>query len=130
MQLSVRDEKRLAGVHPLLAGIVRRAAGRVPTDDGMSFIVVEGLRSKERQAQLVKAGASKTMNSKHLTGHAVDLAAVLHGEVRWDWPLYSKLAAIMKQVADELSIDLTWGGDWKSFPDGPHFEIDPTRYPV
>ncbi len=129
MQLSVRDEKRLAGVHPILAAIVRRAAGRVPTGDGMAFIVTEGLRSKERQAQLVKAGASRTMHSKHLTGHAVDLACTLHAEVRWDWPLYSALAAIMKQVADELSIDLTWGGDWATFKDGPHFEIDPAKYP-
>ena len=119
MELNVRSEKNLVGVDENLVKIVRRAAELTTVD----FIVTEGLRTKERQEQLVKAGASQTMNSKHLVGKAVDLAAVVNGEVRWDWPLYSKLADAMKQAAKELGVSLTWGGDWKSFKDGPHFEL-------
>jgi len=124
MILNSRSEKNLTGVHPKLVAVVKKAA----QDTTIDFIVTEGLRSKERQVQLVKAGASQTMNSKHLTGHAVDLAAMVAGEVRWDWPLYDKLARVMKAAAKELGITITWGGDWKSLKDGPHFEIDPVVY--
>lgn len=119
MKLSERSEKNLQGVSPLLVSVVRRAAEIADID----FIVTEGLRTKERQAQLVAKGASRTMQSKHLTGRAVDLAAVVDGEVRWDWPLYGKLAKAMKQAALELKVPIVWGGDWKSFKDGPHFEL-------
>ena len=127
MKLNDRSEKNLAGVHPLLVGVVRRAAEIVPADLG--FVVTEGLRTRDRQAQLLKAGASQTMNSKHLTGHAVDLAATVAGEVRWDWPLYGQLATAMKRAAAEQGTVITWGGDW-NMRDGPHFEIDPRRYPM
>lgn len=125
MMLNVRSEKNLVGVHPDLVKVVRRAAELTDVE----FLVTEGLRTLERQKQLVAAGASQTMNSRHLTGHAVDLAAVVGTEVRWDWPLYAKLASFMKAAAKELSIPLVWGGDWKSFKDGPHFELDRARYP-
>ena len=129
--LTDRDRLRLAGVHPELVRVVERARLAVP------FIVVEGLRTRERQAQLVRAGASRTMNSRHLTGHAVDLAYWLddgdgrpeQGEVRWDWPLARKLAAAMKAAAAAEGVALVWGGDWASFPDGPHFELDRGVYP-
>ena len=93
--LSIRDHQRLAGVHPDLVRVVEQARLAV------GFIVVEGLRTRERQAKLVKAGASRTMNSRHLTGHAVDLGYWLddgdgvpeNGEIRWDWPLYAQLAS-------------------------------------
>lgn len=119
MNLNVRSEKNLAGVDESLVRVVRLAATKTEVD----FIVTEGLRTKERQEQLVKAGASQTMNSKHLVGRAVDLAAVVGGEVRWDWPLYPKLAKAMKDAANELDIKIVWGGDWKNFRDGPHFEL-------
>ena len=91
-------------------------------------MVTEGLRSKERQKELVAAGASKTMNSRHITGHAVDLAAYVNG-IRWDWPLYEKIAKAMKQAAYELNIKIEWGGDWKSFKDGPHIQLTWKAYP-
>jgi len=69
------------------------------------------------------------MNSRHLTGHAIDLAALVGGAVRWDWPLYDKLGAAMKQAAKELGIAIIWGGDWKTLRDGPHFELDRKSYP-
>lgn len=125
MQLSPRSEKNLHGVHPKLVAVVRLAA----TISEIDFIVTEGVRALERQKELYAKGASTTMNSKHLTGHAVDLAALIGNEVRWDWPLYGKLAAAMKQAAAELGVTITWGGDWVTFKDGPHFEIDPRAYP-
>lgn len=125
MILSPRSEKNLAGVHPRLDAVVRRAAEISDLD----FIVTEGVRTLERQQQLYNKGASQTMKSKHLTGHAVDLAALVGTEVRWDWPLYAKLAGAMKEAAKELGTVITWGGDWTSFKDGPHFEINPVTYP-
>ncbi len=125
MNLDERSRKRLEGVHPDLVAVVLGAAQITE----VNFIVTEGLRTKERQEQLVRAGASKTLKSRHLTGHAVDLAAKVGDEVRWDWPLYHKLAAAMKDSAATLGIEIEWGGDWKSFPDGPHFQLPWTTYP-
>jgi len=125
MILNPRSEKNLAGVHERLVAVVRRAAEISDLD----FIVTEGVRTLERQKELYAKGASQTMKSKHLTGHAVDLAALVGAEVRWDWPLYAKLAGAMKAAAEELGTTITWGGDWTSFKDGPHFEISPAVYP-
>ena len=99
--------------------VVKRAIEITPID----FVVIEGLRTKERQQYLVAKGASKTMNSYHLTGHAVDIAPLVDGQASWDWKYYRELAPAMKQAAKELDVDITWGGDWKKFPDGPHWQI-------
>lgn len=124
MALSDRSERNLLGVKPDLAAVVREAHRRMEDDaSGLSFIVTEGKRTTVRQAELVKAGASRTMNSKHLTGDAVDVAATVNGDVRWDWPLYGIIAQKFKDVADDLGIAIEWGGDWKSFRDGPHFQL-------
>ncbi len=124
-RLSRRSRQSLNGVHPDLVRIVERAIEITPVD----FIVTEGLRTRERQAQLFKAKATMTMNSRHLTGHAVDVVAWVGSEVRWDWPLYSLIAAAMKRAAAELAIPLEWGGDWRSFKDGPHFQLPWVFYP-
>ena len=124
--MTPRCEQRLKGVHPDLAWVIRTAAEAYAPKE---FIVTEGLRTAARQAELVAAGASRTMNSRHLTGHAVDLAVKVGSEVRWDWPLYSALAEIVKQVAVGLNVPIVWGGDWKSFKDGPHYELDRKTYP-
>ena len=123
--LSPRSYKRLEGVHPELVRVVERAIAITEVD----FVVLEGLRTKERQAQLLKAGASRTMNSRHITGHAVDLGAWVNKEVRWDWPLYSKIATAMKKAATEQNVPIVWGGDWRTFKDGPHFELNRSKYP-
>lgn len=122
--LTPRDMQRLSGVHPDLVRVISRA--RASED----FIVTEGLRSTERQRQLVAAGASQTMASRHLTGHAVDLAALVGGVVRWDWPLYDRLAQTVKKAAAEEEVAIVWGGDWPKFRDGPHFELEWRRYPA
>lgn len=126
--LNARSLKNLEGVHPDLVRVVKRADELVAPPLG--FVVIEGLRTAKRQAELVAAGASRTQNSRHLTGHAVDLMATVNGQGRWDWPLYGQLAAAMKQAAAEFGVALVWGGDWKTLRDGPHFELDRKVYPA
>ena len=125
-RLSQKSIDRLSGVHPDLVAVVKRALEITEVD----FAVLEGVRSRARQEQLFKQKATKTMNSRHLTGHAVDLGAYVGGSIRWDWPLYYQIADAMKAAAAELEIHLTWGGDWKTFPDGPHFELPWAQYPA
>ena len=122
---SPRSLMNLKHVHPQLVAITHRALVLSSVD----FMVTEGRRSLERQKRLVAAGASRTLKSKHLTGHAVDVAAWVDNDVRWDWPLYGKIAEAFKAAAAEDGVTLTWGGDWKRLRDGPHFEIDPEAYP-
>lgn len=139
--LGAKSKERLKGVHPDLVRVVERAIQLTEVD----FSVIEGLRTAARQQQLVKSGASKTMRSRHLTGHAVDLAAVIDGEIRWDWGLYMKIAEAMRTASMDTKVPIRWGGTWKllsaingpitakvlsrSFPDGPHFELPSTTYP-
>lgn len=136
MILDARSLKRLEGVHEDLVAVVKKAAEL--TDQ--PFIVTEGLRSIERQKKLVAAGASTTLRSRHLTGHAVDVAAFLDMDgsgdytsgdnIRWDWPLYGKIASHMKTAAFQLDIPIEWGGDWTTFKDGPHFQLPWKDYPT
>ena len=123
--LGSRSLSRLEGVHPEIVKLVKHAAAISDID----FIVLEGLRTKERQKQLVAKGASRTMKSRHLTGHAVDLGVLIDGEVRWDWPLYHKLALVVKRAAKETGVPIEWGGDWVSFKDGPHWQLSHKAYP-
>jgi peptidoglycan L-alanyl-D-glutamate endopeptidase CwlK len=124
---SDRSLSNLKGIHPDLRRVMDRALQISPLD----FSVIEGLRTKERQAQLVKAGASQTMNSRHITGHAVDLLPIgPDGRAAFDWPLYHRLAPAVKKAAQEFGVAIVWGGDWRSFKDGPHFELDRRAYPA
>ena len=123
--LGARSLSRLQGVHPDLVRVVKRAAAMSDLD----FTVLEGLRTVERQKELFKQGATRTMNSRHLTGHAVDLAPMLDGKVSWEWPLYHRLAKIVKAAAAAEKVALTWGGDFRSFKDGPHWELSWKAYP-
>ena len=118
--LSEKSLRRLEGVHPDLVKVVKRAIEITPVD----FVVIEGLRTKQRQAYLLDAGKSRTMNSYHLTGHAVDVAPIVDGKVSWEWKFFHPMADAMKKAAKELGVELTWGGSWKTFPDGPHFQIE------
>ena len=123
--LGPRSRQRLKGVHPDLVKVVERAIQITEVD----FTVLEGLRTPERQKALVEAGASQTLNSRHLTGHAVDLGAWVGDEVRWDWPLYHKIAAAMKEAARLEGVKIVWGGDWRTFKDGPHWQLPWKDYP-
>jgi peptidoglycan L-alanyl-D-glutamate endopeptidase CwlK len=124
-RLSERSLKRLEGVHPRLVALAREAVALSPVD----FMVTEGLRTPQRQIALVRAGASRTRNSRHLTGHAIDVAAMVEGQVRWDWPLYPRIAAAFKAAAARQGTAIVWGGDWPRLRDGPHFELDRTVFP-
>jgi peptidoglycan L-alanyl-D-glutamate endopeptidase CwlK len=124
-KFSAASESKLVGVHPDLQRVMRRAILETPVD----FRITEGLRTLARQKQLVAAGASQTMRSRHLTGHAVDVVALVGGKVRWDWPLYARIAAAVKAAAIAENVPIVWGGDWKSLRDGPHFELDRRTYP-
>lgn len=120
-KLSAKSLHRLDGVHPDLVAVVKRAIEITEQD----FSVLEGVRSYSRQEMLVKEGKSQTMNSRHLTGHAVDLVPF---PVSWDWTYFYPIADAMKDAAQELGVDLEWGGDWKSFKDGPHFQLSWRSY--
>jgi peptidoglycan L-alanyl-D-glutamate endopeptidase CwlK len=123
--LSQRSKDRLNGVHPDLVKVIEEAIKESPLD----FSVTEGLRTKERQKVLFDTGKSQTMNSRHITGKAVDIAVIREGEVTWDFKYYQLVAEHIKEVAKELGIDIVWGGDWQSFKDGPHFELHRSVYP-
>lgn len=132
-QLGKRSRSRLEGVHPDLVAVVEKAIQITEQD----FSVGEGLRTLERQKVLVAEGKSTTLNSRHLTGHAVDLLPYpFHGDVDEDgipniedWDQYYPIADAMKLSASKLDVDLEWGGDWRTFKDGPHFELSWGSYP-
>ena len=135
----------MVGIHPHLQSVVELAIKLTLVD----FVVLEGVRTPERQAELVDAGASRTLESRHLTGHAVDVAAWL-GTVRWELPLYYGIAYAFQQASRQLDIPIRWGGSWsrldlttdlpevmvekyvrgrsRAFVDSGHFELPKTVY--
>ena len=129
--LSARSIIRLDGVHPALVAVVRAAIAISKVD----FTVLEGRRTLEKQREYFNAGKSRTMASKHLSGHAVDLAPILDTdgdcdtELSWNPDHFLPINDAMQQAAANLNVKITWGGTWRSFPDSPHFEISPQEYP-
>ena len=123
-KLGARSKQRLKGVHEDLIKVVERAI-EISTVD---FTVLEGLRDPERQKTLMESGASQTLNSRHITGHAVDLGAWVDNQVDWSWPLYHKIASAMKEAAKQVDVPIEWGGDWK-MKDGPHWQLPWKDYP-
>ena len=124
-KLGAQSELLLRGVHPDLVKVIRRAIQISKID----FKVLEGVRSVARQRELVQKGASQTMKSRHIRGFAVDIAPFVAGQIRWDWPLYFQLAATVKQAAKDVGVSVEWGGDWKTFKDGPHWQLPARKYP-
>lgn len=120
--LGKRSLERLVGVHPDLVRVVKRAIELTDHD----FSVIEGVRTVETQRQYVAKGVSKTLNSRHITGHAVDLYPVGRPT---PWDKCPTVAVAMHSAADELGVAIVWGGSWKSFVDQPHFELDRRVYP-
>lgn len=125
-KLGSTSRKNLIGVHPLLVRCVELAIDTTTQD----FTVYEGLRSLSRQKTLLKQGYTTTLNSKHLRqkdgyGHAVDLVPWV-GKPVWDWKLIYPIRDAMKDAAKRLGLQsrIAWGGDWKSFKDGPHWQLD------
>ena len=152
MILGTKSRQNLVGVHPDLVRVVLRAI-EITTQD---FAVIDGLRTIEEQAALVASGASKTMESRHLTGHAVDLVPVVNGKLRWEIIPCCAIAEAVRTAAKELDIAIRWGACWdarldlstsstedivagygerchqlgkRCFVDGPHFELPKAMYP-
>lgn len=131
---SDRSLRSMNGIHPDLRRVLDRALQESPVD----FVVTEGLRTLERQRELLRVGASKTLNSRHLTGHAIDLYAYVDinadGKITFEEManprLMRQIADAMKLAASELTIPIVWGGDWRKFKDYPHFELDRRKYPA
>lgn len=148
-----RSEKSLEGVHEDLVAVVRLALQYTTVD----FAVIEGLRTTERQLKLVRSGASKTMDSRHITGHAVDLVPYIDGRISWDWTPIYQVAEAMRQAATQLGVTIVWGAAWHTyltdaqcsarqlsnnyvdlrrskgktpFMDGPHFQLARDHYPA
>lgn len=125
-QLGRRSLDNLKGVNESLVNVVKRAIEISETD----FTVTEGVRTIERQRELVAKGASKTMNSYHIPnargGRAIDIYPYYNGRVQVHAPHteFRKIAKAMKEAANELGVSITWGGDWKSFCDLPHYQIE------
>jgi len=124
-KLGPRSLLNLRGVHPDLVRVVKHAIGISDID----FTVIEGLRSPARQKELFAKGATKTMRSRHIHGFAVDIAPYVGGGIRWDWPLFDHIETAMKKAAKLENVPITWGGDWKSFKDGPHWELPHANHP-
>lgn len=119
------EQARLVGVHPHLVRVVL-AAKRA----GLSFRLVEGVRTKARQRALFAAGSSQILNSRHITGHAVDLYPVVNGIIETKhWPAFHTFARQFKKVAIQVQVPVQWGGDWRTFKDGPHWELPRSLYP-
>lgn len=133
MKLDQKSNRKLDVIHPDLARVIRRAAADWKDSD-TGFVITCGGRTVAEQKVMVAKGASTTMRSRHIIApngyaHAVDLAYVIHGAVKWDWPLYAKLAAVIKAAAKAEKVPVEWGGDWRTFKDGPHFQLGWKIYP-
>jgi peptidoglycan LD-endopeptidase CwlK len=122
---SERSLNNLKGVHPDLVKLMTQSLEVSPID----FAILEGLRSPERQQEVIAQGASWTKNSRHLTGHAVDIGAVIEGHIVWSLDPYQRLSKIIKKVAEDLSIQIEWGGDWPKV-DAGHYELKWHDYPL
>lgn len=150
--LGTRSRAELKGVHPDLVAVVQRAIVLTIQD----FAVHDGIRTLDEQRQLVAGGASQTLDSRHITGHAVDLVPYINGKLRWEWPPIYHIADAMRVAAQERGTPLRWGGAWdidfvastdtpedlvaayvarrrraglRAFIDGPHFELPRASYP-
>jgi peptidoglycan L-alanyl-D-glutamate endopeptidase CwlK len=144
--------KELNGVHPELVAVVKRAVVLTVQD----FSVHDGIRTLAEQQQLLASGASRTLDSRHLTGHAVDLVPYVNGKLRWEWPPIYVIAEAVRTAARELGTPIRWGGAWdidftastdapedlvaayvsrrrkqglRAFIDGPHYELPKSNYP-
>lgn len=111
---------KMNGVDSKLVNLMKEAIKNSPYDFG----ITEGIRTLERQKELFAQGKTKTLKSYHLVGKAVDIAVWINGEITWDFKYYKEVADHIKEVAKKLGYVITWGGDWKKFKDGPHFQIE------
>jgi peptidoglycan L-alanyl-D-glutamate endopeptidase CwlK len=122
LKLTAKDYLKLRGVHPDLVAVVEEylRIGKTP------IIVIEGLRTLAKQKEYLKKGATTTLRSRHLTGHAIDIGP--KNTPLSHWPPYYTIAKDFKQAAKNIGVPVEWGGDWKSFKDGPHWQLPWKKY--
>lgn len=111
---------KMNGVDSKLINLMKEAIKESPYDFG----ITEGIRTLKRQKELFAEGKTKTLKSYHLVGKAVDIKIYVNGEITWDFKYYKEVADHIKEIARKLGYVITWGGDWKTFKDGPHFQIE------
>lgn len=119
-KFSKRSLDNLKGVDERLIKLMKEVLSISPYDFG----ITEGLRTIEKQKEYVRTGKSQTINSYHLKGKAVDIVVYKDGRVTWDLKYYKEIADIVKETAAEKGLKITWGGDWKTLVDGPHFQLE------
>lgn len=124
-KFSRRSANLLSKVHEDLRKVARRALDLSPLDFG----VTEGIRDINTQKMFVAEGKSSTLNSRHLTGHAIDFVPYIDGEISWDIAHCEIVAKAFKQASKELDIPIVWGGDWRA-RDGVHIQLDWGAYPI
>ena len=151
-ELSAISRKELTGVHESLVAVVVRAI-EVTVQE---FQVHDGRRTLAEQKKLVSAGASQTLDSRHITGHAVDLVPLINDKLRWEWQPIYRIADAVRTAAREIGVPIRWGGAWdinftdsidatedlvmdyaqrrrrsgkRVFLDGPHFELPRGEFP-
>lgn len=125
-RFSGKSIEMLKNVHPALMELAFKALDLSVID----FSITEGVRTIERQKQLFKDGKSKTLNSRHLSGHAIDVFAYPTPSGSWEFKYYQDIATAFKNASEILNIPIEWGGDWKPFCDGPHFQLPWKQYPL
>jgi peptidoglycan L-alanyl-D-glutamate endopeptidase CwlK len=119
-RLGALSESNLVGVHPDIVATVRKAILISEID----FTVHDGLRTLAEQKKLVASGASRTLDSYHLTGDAVDLVPFVNGKLRWEMPLCNEVARAMLEASGKLGVRLVWGRVW----DSELVELDPDDF--
>ena len=112
--------EKMNGVNSKLINLMKEAIKESPYDFG----ITEGIRTLKRQKELFAQGKTKTLKSYHLVGKAVDIKIYVNGKITWDFKYYKEVSDHIKEVARKLGYVITWGGDWKTFKDGPHFQIE------
>lgn len=119
-KFSKRSLDNLKGVDKRLIKVMEEVLSISPYDFG----ITEGLRTIEKQKEYVRTGKSQTMNSYHLKGKAVDIVVYKDGKVSWKLDYYKEIADLVKKIAKHDGLKITWGGDWKTLVDGPHFQLE------
>ena len=151
-KLGTASRRELRGVHPDLVAVVERALQLSAQD----FAVHDGTRTMAEQQEYVARGVSQTLDSRHLSGHAVDLVPYVNGKLRWELEPICRIADAVRLASKELNVPIRWGGAWDiafstsseptdelvadyiarrrragktPFVDGPHYELPKDKYP-
>ena len=133
--LGKQSQENMDGIHPDLLAVVHYAIKITQVDFGVPK--QGGVRTLEQQKKLLKAGRSKTLHSRHLTGHAIDVYAY-RGKPVWNHKDAGRIHNAFVRASRALSVPLRWGGDWdgdgdqrdQKFVDSFHHELPRSIYGI